>query len=68
MSAKYIAIVDDELDIVDLFKEALEMKGYYVILMSAYHDIECDPNFHFINKPITIPQLLQIVKDITSSS
>jgi DNA-binding response OmpR family regulator len=30
MSAKYIAIVDDELDIVDLFKEALEMKGYYV--------------------------------------
>ncbi|MDW3603863.1 MAG: response regulator [Nitrososphaeraceae archaeon] len=116
MSSKYIAIVDDELDIVDLFKEALEMKGYYVsaftnpllalnhilkdptrysliisdfrmpemngdelvtklletnikvILMSAYHDIECDPNFHFINKPITIPQLLQIVKDITSSS
>ena len=36
--------------------------------MSAYHDIECDPNFHFINKPITIPQLLQIVKDIISSS
>ena len=116
MSVKYIAIVDDELDIVDLFKEALEMKGYYVsaftnpllalnhilkdptrysliisdfrmpemngdelvtklletnikvILMSAYHDIECDRNFHFINKPITIPQLLQIVKDITSSS
>ena len=30
MSSKYIAIVDDELDIVDLFKEALEMKGYYV--------------------------------------
>jgi DNA-binding NtrC family response regulator len=98
MSAKYIAIVDNELDIVDLFKEALEMKGYYVsaftnpllalnhilkdptrysliisdfrmpemngdelvtklletkikvILMSAYHDIECDTNFHFINK------------------
>ena len=30
MSAKYIAIVDNELDILDLFKEALEMKGYYV--------------------------------------
>ena len=36
--------------------------------MSAYHDIECDPNFPFINKPITIPELLQIVNDITSSS
>ena len=116
MSTKYIAIVDDELDIVDLFKESLEMKGYYVsaftnpllalnhilkvltrysliisdfrmpqmngdelvtkllenniklILMSAYNDIECDLNFHFINKPITISQLLQIVKDITSIS
>ena len=39
-----------------------------VILMSAYTDIECDLNFQFISKPITIPQLLQIVKDITSSS
>ncbi|MGZ5509560.1 MAG: response regulator [Nitrososphaeraceae archaeon] len=118
MSTKSIAIVDDELDIVDLFKEALEMEGYYVcaftnpllaldhilkdpgrysliisdfrmpqmngnelatkllqtntnfkvILMSAYTDVECDPNFQFIKKPITIPQLLQIVKDSTSSS
>jgi len=33
MSAKYIAIVDDELDIVDLFKEVLEMKGYHVRLL-----------------------------------
>jgi hypothetical protein len=37
-----------------------------LILMSAYTDIECDPNFQIINKPITISQLLQIVKDITS--
>jgi hypothetical protein len=27
MSAKYIAIVDNELDIVDLFKEALEIRN-----------------------------------------
>lgn len=31
-----------------------------LILMSAYTDIECDPNFQIINKPITISQLLQI--------
>ncbi|HEX6646234.1 MAG TPA: hypothetical protein VF047_03565 [Nitrososphaeraceae archaeon] len=37
-----------------------------LILMSTYTDIECDPNFQIINKPITISQLLQIVKDITS--
>ena len=115
MSAKYSAIVDDELDIVDLFKEALEMKGYYVSAFTnpllALNHILKDPTrysliisdfrmpemngdelvtklletkiksnineclswhwmwhkFHFINKPITIPQLLQIVKDITSS-
>jgi hypothetical protein len=29
MSTKYIAIVDDEIDAVDLLKESLEMKGYY---------------------------------------
>jgi FixJ family two-component response regulator len=42
--------------------------NFKVILMSAYTEVECDPNFRFINKPITIPQLLQIVKDSTSSS
>ena len=29
MSTKYIAIVEDEIDTVDLLKKSLEMKGYY---------------------------------------
>jgi len=33
MSTKSIAIVDDELDIVDLFKEALEMKAIMFVLL-----------------------------------
>jgi len=50
MSSKYIAIVDDELDIVDLFKEALEMKGYYV---SA-----------FTNPLLALNHILKILLDI----
>jgi DNA-binding response OmpR family regulator len=53
MSTKSIAIVDDELDIVDLFKEALEMEGYYVCAFTnpllALDHILKDPGRYFFN-------------------
>ncbi len=113
-SAKTIAIIDDEADLVDLFQEILESDGFKVciftdsiqaynhiqnnpndydlilsdyrmpvmngnelctklmrinsevkvILMSAYENIEDDiSKFKFMRKPITIANLLQIVKN-----
>ncbi len=114
MVPKAIAIIDDEVDLVNLFQEVLENNGFKVcaftdpieafnrikrnpndyglilsdyrmplmngnelctklkcinsklnvILMSAYENVECDiSQFTFIRKPITIANLLKIVKD-----
>lgn len=117
MLAKSIAIIDDEADVVNLFREALQLNGFNVctftdpqealdhinkkpndygliisdfrmpvingdklcfklkelnselkvILMSAYTDVQYDKTkVTFINKPISITQLLKIVKDSLS--
>ncbi|MGE0242847.1 MAG: response regulator [Nitrososphaeraceae archaeon] len=34
-----------------------------VIIMSAYADVECDRNFTFVSKPLSMPKLLQIVAE-----
>lgn len=62
MSAKYIAIVDDELDIVDLFKEALEMKGYYVSaftnpLLALNHILKDPTRYSLIISDFRMPEM-----------
>jgi DNA-binding NtrC family response regulator len=62
MSAKYIAIVDNELDIVDLFKEALEMKGYYVSaftnpLLALNHILKDPTRYSLIISDFRMPEM-----------
>ena len=59
---KYIAIVDDELDIVDLFKEALEMKGYYVSaftnpLIALNHILKDPTRYSLIISDFRMPEM-----------
>lgn len=59
---KYIAIVDDELDIVDLFKDALEMKGYYVSaftnpLLALNHILKDPTRYSLIISDFRMPEM-----------